>query len=161
MPTFYYDWILHDQLMMGSSIPSEKTYRDLIDHKGVTHILDLERDCDLKFDQFTKTSPTVLHMYFPDDGQSRPGWYWEFSFEFARRAIQDGGTVFVHCLMGRNRGPSMTYGILEYFNALPYEKITEVKDFDRDPIDMVFPGKNEPIYQAQIDQYIKEKVKDR
>jgi protein-tyrosine phosphatase len=160
MPTFYYDWILYDQLMMGSTIPSEKTYRDLIDDKGVTHILDLERDCDLEFDRFSKPSPKFLHLYFPDDGTKRPNWYWEFGFEFARRAIQNGGTVFVHCQMGRNRGPCMTYGILEYFNAVSEELVSNVKEFDRDPVDMVFPGEHEPIYQAQIDQLIEEEFKD-
>jgi hypothetical protein len=35
-----------------------------------------------------------------------------------------------------------------------------VNEFDQDPIDKVFPGEHEPIYQAQIDQFIEEEVKD-
>ena len=41
--TYYNQWILHDQLMMGSQIPSEDAFRKLVDNQGITHVLDLEK----------------------------------------------------------------------------------------------------------------------
>ena len=157
--TYYNQWILHDQLMMGSQIPSEDAFRKLVDNQGITHVLDLEKACDLRFDDPGEASPRVFHMYFPDDGGQRPDWYWRSGFEFARESIQYGGTVFVHCRMGIGRGPSMTYGILRYFNELPEDRTSEIKSPDLDPEEKAAPGRREIIYKAQIEDFLQREIR--
>ena len=81
--------------------------------QGVTDIIDCRGEYSDE-DVVAAFAPGVSYHHIPADdhgGQMQPSW-WSAGVGHARAALANGGTVFAHCHMGINRGPSMAFAIL-------------------------------------------------
>lgn len=81
--------------------------------QGVTDIF----DCRLEHSDaelVARVAPDLRYHRLPvdDDGGRMPVWWWRDGTAAARRAIEAGGRVFVHCHMGVNRAPSLALAVL-------------------------------------------------
>jgi len=90
---------------------------------GVTHILDMQ----IEFDDTPLAEPhgiTVLWNPVDDDFQPKSVEVFRRGVEFARNALDEGGTrLYVHCAAGVHRAPMMTLAILcsmgwDFVNAM-------------------------------------------
>ena len=84
-----------------------------LEEHGVTDILDCrEEHSDAEL--VAQAAPSLRYHHLPvdDHGGRMPAHWWRRGVQLAGRAIEQGGSVFVHCHMGINRGPSMALAIL-------------------------------------------------
>lgn len=109
---------LTDQLWVGgdcSVVPHEgEAQRDFIVQQGITHILDcrVEIDSEYEGEWYEAAGLDYSWIGVDDRGGRQPDSWWEEGITEARRAIESGGVVLVHCHMGVNRAPSMAFAIL-------------------------------------------------
>ena len=94
--------------------------------KGVTHVLNVSDMPSAMLANDLRL--TYLHNPAADDGGLKPKSWFARSLRFALPAIRGGGTVYVHCYAGLNRGPSTAYAILRAYGwsrAQALERIAE------------------------------------
>lgn len=83
-----------------------------IQAQGVTLIIDLREEAD---DMALWRDLGMQYVYLPTTdahGHHVPEGLFHFAVAAAKKEIENGGRVFVHCHMGVNRGPSAAYAIL-------------------------------------------------
>lgn len=81
---------------------------------GITHVIDnrVEWDDEAHVRRYAPHI-TYLHNGVDDAGGRQPDRWYEHGVAFARAALTDpGAKVLIHCHMGINRGPSLTYAVL-------------------------------------------------
>ncbi len=110
------DWLTPD-LAVGGDL-SHDIYEAMgqsqwLERQGVTDIIDCRGEWSDETLVLDQTANIRYHHLPTDDhgGQLDPEW-WDRGIAIARSVVERGGTVFVHCHMGVNRGPSMALAIL-------------------------------------------------
>lgn len=81
--------------------------------QGVTDIIDCRQEWN-DADIVANFAPGITYHHLPTDdhgGEINASWWFEGILE-AQSTLSAGGSVFVHCHMGINRGPSMAFAIL-------------------------------------------------
>jgi hypothetical protein len=91
-------------------VPALKAWQDL----GITHVID-NRDEWSDEDVVGQLAPEVayLHNGVDDAGRGQPDHWFDNGVAWARQVLADpDAKVLIHCHMGINRGPSLTYAVL-------------------------------------------------
>ena len=105
-----YAWVT-PRLAVGTAISSDENMQQLA-ADGVTHVLGLEHD----FNDHTivgDTPITVCWLPQPDDFRPKPPEWFEQGVTFIKEALsKDGTRVYVHCLAGIQRSPTMVMAFL-------------------------------------------------
>lgn len=108
-----WDWVLRDQLATGS-MPVRVADADTLDGIGITHVLNVadDRQGDNEGLLFAGRGMAYRRVPFADTGAIPPPEWFDEAVRWGHEALAVGGTLYVHCLVGSARGPSMTYAIL-------------------------------------------------
>jgi len=120
-----------DYLAVGGDLDEHtelalKQAAELADHAHITHVLDVRLEA--KEDLWTQFAAVKYRWDGIDDaGQQVPARWFERVTDWAERAIQDGGTVYAHCHMGINRGPSAGFAILLRHGWDPIDAIDAIR----------------------------------
>jgi hypothetical protein len=108
---------INDNLYLGQGRTTG--YADILSHLQITHVVSVGRSphqavsegsfhrCELE--NVKDTEEENLSVHFPT------------VFDFVRKALKDGGKVFIHCEMGSSRGATVMVAFLRangYFNSL-------------------------------------------
>lgn len=90
---------------------------------GVTHILNARRK------KYELKNVVLFHNPMKDEVPGPQNLsYWQKSIDFARKAVESGGTLYVHCKAGVNRGPGHCYAALRGLGYGQDEAWNLVKD---------------------------------
>jgi dual specificity phosphatase 3 len=121
------------RLATGGDLPeaSDDADRDLEEWRrlGITHVVDnrIEWD-DAEFVHDRAPEILYLHNGVDDAGDRQPDEWFDRGVAWIRQATQDpDATVFVHCHMGINRGPSLAYAALLDQGWDPVEAIDAIR----------------------------------
>lgn len=105
-------------LATGGDLPSNRraAAAELAEwrERGVTHVMDTRIEWSDE-DLVAELAPDIhyLHNGVDDAGQQMPDEWFDRGLAFARRAYETPNSrLYVHCHMGINRGPSMTYALM-------------------------------------------------
>jgi protein-tyrosine phosphatase len=138
-------WIT-DRIAVGGGIWNAERMAEVA-RSGVTHILDMQ----IEFDDTALAAPygiRVLWNPIDDDFQPKPAEVFERGVEFAREALDDGGSkIFVHCAAGIHRAPMMALAIL-CSNGWDMDKALEVMEDCRPVVDFA------PVYVDSVRRYL-------
>ncbi len=96
---------------------------------GITHVLDTRFEWSDE-DLVALHAPGIIYAQVgtDDDGRGRPDDWFDAGVAFATRALASPDSVLlVHCHMGINRGPSMTYRILLEDGWDPIEALDAIR----------------------------------
>jgi dual specificity phosphatase 3 len=110
---------VHSRLATGGAVSTLQDVNELAD-AGITHVLSCRSFAPEQ--EFIKHSRIIdwLHNPTEDDLVAKPVTWFLKGITFALGALAFAGTkVYVHCNMGRNRGPSMAYAILRAQGLFP------------------------------------------
>src|SRR5690348_10615693 len=102
-------WVT-DRLAVGGGIWNPENMAEVARY-GITHIIDMQ----IEFDDRPLAEPygiEVLWNATDDDFQLKDPELLERGVQFARRALDAGGKVFIHCAAGVHRAPMMTLAVL-------------------------------------------------
>jgi len=109
-----------ERVWTGADLPWERGHSDVVEHiatigrHGITHVV----DCRMEWtdsDVYAEHAPTVSYLHHPQDdaGQRMPDAWFDKGTRWVGDALDvPGSQVLVHCHMGINRGPSLTYAVL-------------------------------------------------
>lgn len=107
-----------DQLLVGGDLDVLDLDRavaqlaELVEF-GVTHVVDVRVEWnDVELVREHAPGVAYLHHGMDDAGQRVPGAWFDRGVGWVLDAFADGGTAFIHCHMGINRGPSLGYAVL-------------------------------------------------
>ena len=97
--------------------------------EGVTDIIDVRAEAsDEDLVSRLQTSITYHHVATDDDGYARPDAWFESGVTAAVSALsKEGRKVFVHCHMGVNRAPSLTFAIMLALGYSPVESLSAIR----------------------------------
>lgn len=111
----------HPQIAVSGDLPDEANAAAAVaatwEAAGITHIIDLrdEADTDFERNRLARLLPdaTYIPLGTDDDGEDRPGEWYQRGIETARAILADpDARILIHCHMGVNRAPSMTFAVL-------------------------------------------------
>ncbi len=103
---------INNQIAIGGAMRDESALQTVI-NKGITHIIDLDYQCDASFELAKECGIEVLHYHLPDDGEEKPYRYFAACVEFALNVLcNKEHKLFIHCAAGRSRSVSIAYAIL-------------------------------------------------
>jgi dual specificity phosphatase 3 len=111
---------------------NEKGATQLIDLIGrcVSHIVDCRMETDDE-DFVAEVDPDMvyLHLGVDDDGGTMPLDWYEAGTGWILEALETdpAAVVFVHCHMGINRGPSLTFASMLAMGYHPVEAIDQIR----------------------------------
>ena len=96
---------------------------------GVTDIIDVRAEAsDEDLVSKLQKDITYHHVATDDDGYSRPDAWFESGVTSAVSALsKEGRKVFVHCHMGVNRAPSLTFAIMLALGYGPMEALSAIR----------------------------------
>ena len=100
-----------NRLAVGGRISDQLAVQTLLGF-GITHIVNCQKEhCDLPL--LHGTTIEYVHCPTHDDMEPKEADWFEPGLVFALKALALPKTkVYVHCMAGINRGPSMAYAIL-------------------------------------------------
>ena len=110
------DWLTPDIAVGGdlSADPAEAAAQARwLQRQGITDIIDCRQEYSDE-DLVADVCPAIRYHHLPTDdhgGELDPDW-WYRGIAIAQLVAESGGSVFVHCHMGVNRGPSLALAIL-------------------------------------------------
>ena len=102
-------WVT-DRIAVGGGIWTESKMHDIV-RSGVTHIINMQ----IEFDDRPIAEPydvKVLWNPVDDDFQPKSASVLQRGVDFALKALEEQGRVFIHCAAGVHRAPMMTLAIL-------------------------------------------------
>jgi protein-tyrosine phosphatase len=96
---------------------------------GVTDIIDVRAEAsDEDLVSRLQADITYHHIATDDDGYARPDAWFESGVTAAVSALsKEGRKVFVHCHMGVNRAPSLTFAIMLALGYSPVESLSAIR----------------------------------
>ena len=96
---------------------------------GVTDIIDVRAEAsDEDLVRKLQKNITYHHVATDDDGYARPDAWFESGVTAAVSALnKEGRKVFVHCHMGVNRAPSLTFAIMLALGYGPVESLSAIR----------------------------------
>ena len=106
------------QIASGGDLPprledaalATRAWQDL----GITHVIDNRQEWSDE-DVVARLAPEMAYLYngVDDAGRGQPDHWFDEGVAWAREALRDpDAKVLIHCHMGINRGPSLTYAVL-------------------------------------------------
>jgi len=117
---------LNSNLWTGGAIANDADVAQIV-RLGIT----ADIDCRLEFDDeplldgrevanaahLIEAHPQIAYLWngVADDGQPKPVSWFRRSWEFAYPLLTDGAVLLIHCLAGKNRGPSVSYFMLRAY----------------------------------------------
>lgn len=106
------DWDqVTDQVATGGMVKTAEEAKRLVT-AGVTHVVNGARELWDEDEVFDRLPIEYLYLPTADDNTWKsPDWF-RGAIDFALPAIEAGGVVYLHCLEGINRGPSLAYAVL-------------------------------------------------
>lgn len=110
------DWLTPDLAVGGdlSSDPVEAAAQARwLERQGVTDIIDCRGEYSDE-ELVGEVCPGIRYHHLPtgDHGGQLDDDWWALGVAIAQVVAEDGGSIFVHCHMGVNRGPSLALAIL-------------------------------------------------
>jgi protein-tyrosine phosphatase len=96
---------------------------------GVTDIIDVRAEASDE-DLVSRLQAGITYHYIAtnDDGYARPDAWFESGVTAAAAALgKEGRKVFVHCHMGVNRAPSLTFAIMLALGYNPVESLSAIR----------------------------------
>ena len=106
-------------------VPALRAWQDV----GITHVIDNRQewsDEDVVFD----LAPELHYLYngVDDAGRGQPDHWFDHGVAWARQVLADpDAKILIHCHMGINRGPSLTYAVLLDHGYDPVEAIDAIR----------------------------------
>lgn len=99
---------------------------------GITHIIDLRDEADTTFERnrLARLLPdaTYIPLGTDDDGRDRPGEWYQRGIETAQAILVDPeARILIHCHMGVNRAPSMTFAVLVALGIPAIEALESIR----------------------------------
>lgn len=108
-----YDWIT-ERIALGAKLDSLYDARKL-KADGLTHVLNVCEDNEEE-DAVGKSGLGYANFSEPDDRKEKPASWYGKSLAFAWQALSDPkAKLYVHCLQGWHRSPSIVYALLRSF----------------------------------------------
>lgn len=126
----------HPQIAVSGDLPDEAKAATAVaaswEAAGITHIIDLrdEADTDAERNRLARLLPeaTYIPLGTDDDGEDRPGEWYRRGIETARAILVDPeARILIHCHMGVNRAPSMTFAVLVALGAPAIEALKSIR----------------------------------
>jgi len=126
----------HPQIAVSGDLPDEANAATAVaatwEAAGITHIIDLrdEADTDFERNRLARLLPeaTYIPLGTDDDGEDRPGEWYRRGIETARAILGDPeARILIHCHMGVNRAPSMTFAVLVALGTPPIEALESIR----------------------------------
>ena len=110
----WHDWSWVTPELATGALPLTRGEADRLAASGVTHVITVCSEAPGAVQRVLGRHPRLGHMVnaSPDDGTWKPVTWYARTLAYARGALADGGRLYVHCLLGSNRGPSHAYAIL-------------------------------------------------
>ena len=105
--------------------PAVQAWQDL----GITHVIDNRVEWSDE-DVVAQLAPELRYLYngVDDAGCGQPDHWFDDGVAWARQALADpDAKVLIHCHMGINRGPSLTYAVLLDHGYDPVEAIEAIR----------------------------------
>ncbi|RVD86426.1 uncharacterized protein DFL_004702 [Arthrobotrys flagrans] len=100
---------------------------DLLEAANITHIVSVLRGrLDKTLVEQYATTGKHLHIEVDDDDDENLIEYFQTSNAFIDKAIQEGGSVLVHCAMGISRSATICSAYLIYKKRIPAETAIEI-----------------------------------
>ena len=96
---------------------------------GITHVIDNRQEWSDE-DVVFALAPEVAYLYngVDDAGCGQPDHWFDNGVAWARQALADpDAKILIHCHMGINRGPSLTYAVLLDHGYDPVEAIDAIR----------------------------------
>ena len=119
-----FSWIA-DHLAVSGCIPMESV-ADLARTRGIGAVIDLrEEDCD-DVEVLAQAGLDFLHLPTPDLHSASPEML-ERGVEFARRHIERGTGVLIHCQHGIGRSPLLALCVMVDLGWQPLEALEQAK----------------------------------
>jgi hypothetical protein len=106
-------------------VPAVQAWQDL----GITHVIDNRVEWSDE-DAVAQLAPELRYLYngVDDAGCGQPDHWFDDGVAWARQALVDpDAKVLIHCHMGINRGPSLTYAVLLDHGYDPVEAIEAIR----------------------------------
>jgi hypothetical protein len=106
-------------------VPALQAWQD----RGITHVIDNREEWSDQ-DVVAQLAPEVRYFYngVDDAGCGQPDHWFDDGVAWARLALADpNAKVLIHCHMGINRGPSLTYAVLLDHGYDPVEAIDAIR----------------------------------
>lgn len=106
-------------------VPAVKAWQEL----GITHVIDNREEWSDE-DVVAQLAPEIAYLSngVDDAGRGQPDHWFDDGVAFARDALADpAAKVLIHCHMGINRGPSLTYAVLLDHGYDPVEAIDVIR----------------------------------
>lgn len=106
-------------------VPALQSWQDL----GITHVIDNRQEWSDE-DVVFALAPGVAYLYngVDDAGRGQPDRWFDNGVAWARQALIDpDAKILIHCHMGINRGPSLTYAVLLDHGYDPVEAIDAIR----------------------------------
>ena len=112
-PRMNWAWVLEPSLATGS-MPLRPKDAKALDRAGVTHVLNVADDWegDREATLFSGYGITYQRIPTRDTGVRPPDAWFEATTSWALDALESGGSLYIHCLVGSARGPSIAYATL-------------------------------------------------
>lgn len=91
-------------------VPALQAWQDL----GITHVIDNREEWNDE-DVIAQLAPDLVYLHngVDDAGGRQPDHWYDEGVAFAQAALSDpDARILIHCHMGINRGPSLTYALL-------------------------------------------------
>lgn len=117
-----------ERLYCGGLIANEEELSHLIEHEGITHVIDAM--AEINDYPLLKQHPKINYIWLgvADDGQPKPKEWFDRAITFALQAYQTpGAIIYCHCAAGVNRGPSLAYAILRSLGDTRSEAYDRIK----------------------------------
>jgi hypothetical protein len=122
-----------DRIATGGDLPQfwedaaagVRTWQDL----GITHVIDNRQEWTDE-ELVSRLAPEMRYLYngVDDAGAGQPDHWFDDGVAWARDALSDPyAKVLIHCHMGINRGPSLTYAVLLDQGFEPIDAIDTIR----------------------------------
>ncbi len=115
-----WEWVT-PELATGAA-PLTKAEVTRLVKAGITHVVTLCDEAPLTMEQILCSDSRITHLLNaePDNGRWKSVDWFKRTLDFALPVLLDfSGKVYVHCLMGSNRGPAHTYALLRVLGMSP------------------------------------------
>src|SRR5262245_60431881 len=107
-----YNWIT-DRIALGSAV-SKRGQVEVLVGEGITHVLDCQTGRPLE-EIYHGAGIVYRQNGTRDDGMQKPDEWFFAGIDFALTALRlPRSKVFVHCMFGMARSPSLVYAILRW-----------------------------------------------
>jgi hypothetical protein len=109
-----YDWAWVTEDIATGALPLTRREVNRLVRAGISHVITVCDEAPMRVRQVLCDDPRIEHLLNgeTDDGRWKDAEWFAATLTFGLDALAKGGKVYVHCLLGSNRGPSHAYALL-------------------------------------------------